>query len=165
MDRMTHSPRPPGRLPDPPGPGLAPYVRQKTVLLTTYKRDGSPVGTPVHIAVDGDHAYVRTYNTAWKVRRLRHDPRVALAPSTTRGVPTGPATPAHARLLDPASPENARAARLLARKYPLTHGVLVPLLHRAKRVRTLHYELRLRQPTDGGPEHTGPDGAPHGDPT
>ncbi len=67
MDRMTHTPRPPGRRPDQPGPGLAPYVRQKTVLLTTYKRDGTQVGTPVHIAVDGDHAYVRTY-AAWPGR-------------------------------------------------------------------------------------------------
>lgn len=32
----------------------APFVRQNTVLLTSYKRDGTPVGTPVHIAVDGD---------------------------------------------------------------------------------------------------------------
>jgi uncharacterized protein len=29
---------------------LEPFVRQQTVLLTTYRRDGSPVGTPVSIA-------------------------------------------------------------------------------------------------------------------
>ena len=39
---------------------LKPFIRQWTVLLTTYRRDGTPVGTAVNIAVDGDRAYVRT---------------------------------------------------------------------------------------------------------
>src|SRR6185503_1521 len=34
-------------------PDLAPFARQKTALLTTYRRDGSPVGTPLSIAVAG----------------------------------------------------------------------------------------------------------------
>ena len=38
-------------------PLLARFVRQKTVLVTTYRRDGRPVGTPVSLAADGDHAY------------------------------------------------------------------------------------------------------------
>ena len=37
-----------------------PFRRRRTALLTTYKRDGTPVATPVTIAVDGDRAYVRT---------------------------------------------------------------------------------------------------------
>jgi hypothetical protein len=41
-------------------PALEPFVHQKYVLLTTYRRDGTPVGIPVHIAVDGDRAFVRT---------------------------------------------------------------------------------------------------------
>ena len=28
-------------------------------LLTTYKRDGTPVGTPVSIAFEGDRAFFR----------------------------------------------------------------------------------------------------------
>jgi len=118
---------------------LAPFVRQRTVLLTTYKRDGTPVGTPVSIAVAGDRAYVRTFDQAWKARRLRNHPAVEVAPSTVRGRPTGPAIRARARLLD--GEEAARAARLLARKHPLLHGLLVPLAHRLKGYRTLHYEL------------------------
>ena len=39
---------------------LEPFVRQPTVLLTTYRRNGTPVGTPVHIAVDGNRAVFRT---------------------------------------------------------------------------------------------------------
>jgi uncharacterized protein len=50
------------------------FTKQKTVLLTTYRRDGTPVGTPVNIAVEGDHAFVRTWDTAWKFKRIRNTP-------------------------------------------------------------------------------------------
>ena len=73
-------------------PALEPFIHQKYVLLTTYRRDGTPVGTPVSIAVDGDQAFVRTWDTAWKVKRIRNNPEVEVAPSTLRGKPTGPAS-------------------------------------------------------------------------
>lgn len=118
---------------------LAPFVRQKTVLLTTYRRDGTPVGTPVSIVVDGERAVMRTFSTAWKLKRLRRNPEVEVAPSTFRGKPTGPAIRATARILE--GGEAAVAARLLARKYPVLHGLLVPLAHRLQRVQTIHIEL------------------------
>jgi len=118
---------------------LTRFARQKTVLLTTFKRDGTPIGTPVSLAVEGDHAYFRTYNAAWKSKRLKNNPNVTVAPSTTRGTPTGPAVPGRARLLD--ADEARHAARLLARKHPFLHGFLVPLFHRLRGYRTLHYEL------------------------
>ena len=122
-----------------PTPALAPFVRQKTILLTTYRRDDTPVGTPVSIAVDGDRAFIRTWDTAWKFKRMRRHPEVEIAPATFRGVPTGPAIRARARFLD--GEEAAHAARALARKYPLLHGVLVPLIHRLRRNMTVHTEL------------------------
>jgi PPOX class probable F420-dependent enzyme len=124
-------------------PGLAPFVRQWAALLTTYKRDGAPVGTPVNIAVEGDHAYFRTPDKTGKVKRIRNNPEVDIAPSTVRGNPTGPARRARARLLDADSEENRHAAQCLQRKYPVVQGVLVPATHRLMRFRTLHYELRL----------------------
>jgi uncharacterized protein len=121
---------------------LAPVRRAKTVLLTTYKRDGTPVSTPVSIAFDGDRTFFRTYDQAWKARRLRRNPQVKVAPSTFLGKATGPPVPARVALLDG---EQARtAARALARRHRLLQAVLVPLAHRVKRYRTLHYELRPR---------------------
>jgi PPOX class probable F420-dependent enzyme len=123
-------------------PVLVRFVRQKTVLVTTYRRDGRPVSTPVSLAVDGDHAYLRSFEQAGKTRRIRHNPRVDIAPSTARGRPTGPGIQATARRLEGA--ESWRAARLLARKHPLLHGVLVPLTHRlgrAKTGKTVHFQL------------------------
>lgn len=119
------------------------------MLLTTFKRDGSRVSTPVNLAVDGDHAYFRTYGSAGKVKRMRNFPEVEICCCTWRGRPTGPAFRARVRLLSPAVRENRRAERCLTRKYPLLHGLFVPLAHRLKKERTLHYELRLIGPVEG----------------
>jgi PPOX class probable F420-dependent enzyme len=127
-----------------PTPALTPFVRQGTVLLTTHRRDGTPVGTPVSIAVEGDRAYVRTYDAAWKLKRIRRNPTVEIAPATFRGQPTGPAIRARARLLG--GEESAYAGRALARKYPLLHGFLVPLFHRLRHYKTMQLELT---PVDG----------------
>ena len=121
------------------------FVRQKTVLLTTYKRDGSPVGTPVHLAVDGNRAYFRTYDASWKAKRLRRNAHVEVAPSTVRGKPTGSQLGGEARLLD--GDEAATAAHALAGKYRFLHGFLIPRAHRLKGWKTLHYEFI--------PDHTG----------
>jgi PPOX class probable F420-dependent enzyme len=135
-----------GRVSPAAGAAWAPFVRQKTIALTTYRRDGTPSSSPISIAVDGDRAYVRTWHTAWKAKRLRRNPAVLVAPATGRGRPAGPALAGRARLLD--SDEARRARRLLARKYPLLHRA-VPLGHRLMRVRTLHYEITADEQIDG----------------
>ena len=120
-------------------PTLAPLAHRQVVLLTTFRRDGTPVGTPVSIVVAGDRAFVRTFDRAGKLKRLRRNPEVAIAPATVRGTPTGPAIRAHARLLG--GEEADQASRALARKHPFLHGLLVPLAHRLRRYRTVHLEL------------------------
>lgn len=118
---------------------LRPYIRQRTIVLRTKKRDGSWVPTPVSIVVDGERAFFRTYAKAGKTKRLRNFPDVEFAPSTVGGTPTGPTMYARATLLH--GDEARHAARLLRRKHPLLHGFAVPLAHRAYRTTTLHYEL------------------------
>jgi PPOX class probable F420-dependent enzyme len=120
-------------------PALEPFTRTKTIVLTTYRRDGTPVTTPVSIAFDGDRAFFRTWHTAGKAKRLRRDPSVEIAPCTLAGTRTGPAIHAHARLLTGA--ESRQAARALARRHPLLQRMLVPLAHRLLGYRTQHYEL------------------------
>ncbi|TYB42931.1 PPOX class F420-dependent oxidoreductase [Actinomadura chibensis] len=115
--------------------------RQRAVMLTSYRRDGTPVGTPVSIVVRGEHAYFRTYDKAFKAKRLARNPEVEIAPSTTRGKVTGRAVRGRVRLL---SEEEARPVRgMLARKHPFLQGFAVPLFHRMKGYRTLHYEVTL----------------------
>jgi PPOX class probable F420-dependent enzyme len=114
-------------------------AQERNVVVTTYRRDGSAVATPVHVVVLGDHAYFRTWSTAGKTKRLGRDSRVELAPSTARGKPTGPPISATARLLEP--DEAAAVRHALAKKYPFLQGLLVPLIHRLRRYDTVHYEL------------------------
>ncbi|MGH3198077.1 MAG: PPOX class F420-dependent oxidoreductase [Streptosporangiaceae bacterium] len=118
---------------------LAPIRDAKTILLTTYKRDGTAVATPVSVAFDGERAFFRSYDKAWKTKRLRRNPAVRAAPATLRGKPTGPAIRARATLLDG---EQARvAARALARRHRVLQAILVPAAHRLMHYRTMHYEL------------------------
>ena len=113
----------------------------KTGLLETLKRDGSWVATPVSLVTADGHQYFRSYQEAAKAKRLRNFPQVRVAPCTVVGKPTGDAVTGRARLLDDA--EARVAARLLRRRFPVLHGILVPLAHRLKGWTTLHYELDL----------------------
>ena len=116
---------------------------QRTMLLETRKRDGTWVATPVSVAVDDDgRVYFRTYDASGKHKRLRNFPEVRIAPATTvRGRPTGPACTGIAHRVTGA--EEGRARELLARKYPVLHGHLVPWEHRRRGWTTVHYELKL----------------------
>jgi len=116
------------------------YFRQRTVLLTTRKRDGTTVGTPVNIALGPDgRAYFRTWSATGKAKRMRNFPQVWIAPCTARGKVTGPQQQATARPLS--GPDTAVAAKALAAKYPVLQGFLVPAFHRLTKKTTVHYEL------------------------
>lgn len=112
---------------------------QRAMLLTTYRRNGAPVPTPVNVAVEGDHAYFRTYDRAGKAKRLRNNPEVEFAPATMRGEPTGPPIHGEAHLLQ--GSEDRHAAELIQRKHRILQGVLVPLYHKLRGFHTLHYRL------------------------
>lgn len=124
--------------------------RRTYTQLTTFRRDGTPVGTPVHLvaAPDGQRGYFRTWHTTGKAKRMRRNSRVELAPSTFRGKPLGPAVPARSRLLEGA--EAQVAADLLAARHPVLQGILIPRYHRMRGWRTLHYEVTPAQDEPDG---------------
>jgi uncharacterized protein len=87
--------------------------RQRYVSLTTFKRDGTPVSTPVWVVSDdGRRLLVWSGAKTWKVRRLRRDPRVLVAPSTFKGKERGDRVAGRARLIPDPGIDN-----LLRRKY------------------------------------------------
>jgi len=115
---------------------------QWSVLLTTYKRDGTPVGTAVNMAVDGDHAFVRTWDTSGKIKRIRNNPEVEVAPATASGKPTGPALHARARIIgDDESDEKSLAGKLIEQKHPAVQGFFVRYGHKLMRRKTIYIEL------------------------
>jgi uncharacterized protein len=89
----------------------------KRSLLVTYRRNGTPVPTPVWAAESGGRLYVRSERGAGKVKRLRRDPRMLVAPCTVRGRPLGLPFEATARVLP--GEEEPIAERALRSRYGL----------------------------------------------
>jgi PPOX class probable F420-dependent enzyme len=84
---------------------------RKYAVLVTYRRSGEPVPTPVWFGLDDrGRAYTRSLADAWKVKRVRNDPRARLAPSDARGKPLGPAAEGRVRIVPPAEEAHAEAA-------------------------------------------------------
>jgi PPOX class probable F420-dependent enzyme len=89
----------------------------KRALLVTYRRDGTPVPTPVWAAEADGRLYVRSERASGKAKRLRRDPRMLVAPCTVRGEPLGAPFEATARMLP--LQEEPHAERVLAARYGL----------------------------------------------
>ncbi|RCV53973.1 PPOX class F420-dependent oxidoreductase [Marinitenerispora sediminis] len=89
------------------------------ISLTTFRADGSAVATPVWFAPDpdGPRLYVTSDVDAYKVRRLRRDPRVTVAPCDIAGRldPDAEPVPGRGRVLAPE--DTARVRRRIRRRY------------------------------------------------
>jgi hypothetical protein len=98
--------------------GFAALRGHKYCLLVSFRRSGEPVPTPVWFGLDEQgRLYVHTERDAGKVKRIRADARVLLAPASARGKPAGPLAEGSARVL--AAEEEPRAERALQGNYGL----------------------------------------------
>jgi len=86
------------------------------ISLVTFRKDGSEVPTPVWFAESTGTLYVFTEAKSHKVRRLRRDPRIRVAPCTVLGRVTGPWLGGRGRVVED-SETVARAYRALHGKY------------------------------------------------
>lgn len=98
---------------------IAAMVKSHNVSLTTFRKDGRPVATPVGGVVSDNTLYILSYTDTGKLKRLRNNSRVTVAPCDSAGVlPAGAQIIEGAgRILDEA--ETRKAYRLMARKTPL----------------------------------------------
>ncbi|WP_433418114.1 PPOX class F420-dependent oxidoreductase [Microtetraspora malaysiensis] len=90
---------------------------EQYVSLVTLRRDGTPVATPVWVMRDRDALVVWTVADSGKVKRIRRNPQVTVAPCDVRGRLRGDAVPARAELLPPEQADHVR--ELLMKKYGL----------------------------------------------
>ncbi|HTX00901.1 MAG TPA: PPOX class F420-dependent oxidoreductase [Acidimicrobiales bacterium] len=118
---------------------FAPLLRSKYMLLTTFRRDGSAVSTPVHLVAEPDVVFFRTWDVSGKAKRLRNAASVEIAPCNVRGHRRGEPIRAKAVLLEGEASE--QAARRLAHKHPLMHGRLIPWFHRKRGWTTQQYRV------------------------
>ena len=93
------------------------------LLLTTFRRDGTAVPTPVWSVRDGDSLLVWTVGDSGKVKRIRRDGTVTVAPCTVRGRPKADPVPANAILLGPEG--GAEAREMIKKKYGLQGRLFV----------------------------------------
>jgi uncharacterized protein len=92
---------------------LSDLKSRRYISLTTFKRDGTPASTPVWVVSDdGERLLVWSSAKTWKVRRIRRNPRVLVAPANFRGKELGERVEAVARVI-----EDPGIDELLRRKY------------------------------------------------
>jgi uncharacterized protein len=103
--------------------GFAQFDGQKYLNLETFKKNGDGVKTPVWFAADpvanlassDAKLYLYTIGVSGKVKRVRNNPRVRIAPCDARGNVLGEWVEARAEIV--AGEEAARGVRLLNKKY------------------------------------------------
>lgn len=114
------------------------------VSLVTYKRDGTPVGAAMWIASDGDDLVAWTPADAWKVKRVRRDPRIVVI----RSGRMGKVDPVDPELLGTAIVEDsptavAKAEQLIRRKYGAQFHIITTIEAILARGRKPRVALRI----------------------
>jgi uncharacterized protein len=117
---------------------------QKFVSLTTFKRNGVAVASPMWIVGEGKQLLVWTPADAWKVKRIRHDPRVTLTicGRTGKVQDDQPVFDGTAEVIT--EPEEvARVESLVKHKYGLEFRVVTLIETIASRGRKRRFVLRI----------------------
>ena len=102
--------------------------------VTSFKRDGTGVATPVWFVSDGQRLFALTDLHSGKIRRIRRNPNVLVAPCRADGKLRGEAVPARAEVLT-ATPELERVQKLLRERYKLSYRVVMLFYRLGRRVR------------------------------
>ena len=113
---------------------------EKYLLLTTFRKDGRAVSTPLWVVPDGTGLAFWTPDNTGKIKRIRNSGRVTVQPCDVRGNPRGEVVEGQARIGDQA--DRLRIGRGLKKKYGVlgwltllgsrirrgTHGTVVVLV-------------------------------------
>jgi PPOX class probable F420-dependent enzyme len=118
------------------------------VLLTTYRKDGTPVDTPVWIVPFDGALAIWTGTTTGKVRRVRRNPTVTLATCNARGGNAGSAHGGRAEMLP--DTDGPRVLDGLRRKYGWTASFYFAL---NRYVAGIRRAVRRAKDTGGGPAY------------
>lgn len=98
-------------------------LKAQYVAFTTYRRDGTPVVTPVWAAAEEGSLFIFSNPNAGKVKRVRNSSHATVAPCTATGTITGAALPAEAFLLS--DDQMPKVWKLLVKKYGIAARLFV----------------------------------------
>ena len=110
---------------DAAGPALAERISGKYVSLVSFKRDGTPVATPLWFVGEGNRLLAVTDARSGKVKRIRRNPDVTVAPCRANGRVVGTPVAARAQILPRSELEHVQA--LIARKYRVDRVLVLPV--------------------------------------
>jgi PPOX class probable F420-dependent enzyme len=102
--------------------------KEKYVSLTTFRKTGKAVATPMWFAESSGTIFVESGANAGKLKRIRHTARVTLAPCTMSGKLTGSEFEGEARILNEAQ-EIIAAREAMSQKYRLMRNLYYFLLN------------------------------------
>lgn len=108
------------------------------MLLSTFRKNGQAVPTPVWFAESDGKLYVYTRPTAGKIKRIRANGRATVAPCDARGTVLGAELPGHARVLPPQNADQVR--KLFVTKYKLQFQIF-SLVGRLQRMQPAYVEI------------------------
>ena len=92
--------------------------------VTSFKRDGTGVATPVWFVSDGRRLFALTDLHSAKVRRIRREPRVLVAPCRASGKLRSDPVPAHAEVLT-STAELDHVQKLLLGRYGISYRLVI----------------------------------------
>jgi uncharacterized protein len=113
--------------------GLDARFPGKYLSVTSFKRDGSGVATPVWFVIENGRLLIHTDPQSFKAKRIRQNPAVMIAPCSGSGRLRGEPVPAKAEFL-PQS-EMDHVGHLLERKYRIDRILILPLYRAVQRLR------------------------------
>lgn len=119
------------------------------LLLTTFRKNGTPVPTPVWVAWEGEEVYAWSAKETGKVKRIRNNGDVEIGPCDYRGNPKGESQKARAELMSDDESDHVRD--LIKKKYGVM-GWLTMFGSKVRRGRTGTIGIRIteRQPEVDG---------------
>jgi len=120
---------------------LARFDGENVISIETYRKNGQAVRTPVWFLKEGGILIVHTGGDSGKIKRMRRNPKVRVAPSTFRGEPKADYIDAHAELdSDPERVE--KYYNLIYKKYGLM-GSFTKFIQRFSRSKAKDIIVRI----------------------
>lgn len=122
------------------------FSETKYIVLESYRRNGEPVQTTVWLVTDAGLVYIRTDPRSGKVKRIRRNPLVRIAPANISGQVSGDWVDGEARLVG--GEESERILELFGKKYGLQYKLIMGMarVRRLPPLQVISIALKERTP-------------------
>ena len=123
-------------------------IDSNTINLTTFKKSGVEVHTPVWVVNDEEYGYVRTYSSSGKVKRKMNNYKVTLASCTSSGNVIGNKVSAKAEILELDKQKYTEINKKFRSKYHIIYFIITlmrKLNHANSTIIRLKYTLWIME--------------------